>query len=159
MPGAPSTYLSSPLHRAWASASLGERTAFTVPSGFMSKPSLRRERRQLMAGCKKVRFAAPPPHRPRKPALLLQAALPATCAHSLVAWRQPPRPHASSLCLPLSGFLLSPRPLPFSRTRRQASRPVISELVDSPESQAPPALCDSCRPPRLTSAGHRALHT
>lgn len=159
MPGALSTYLSSPLHRAWASASLGERTAFTVPSGFMSKPSLRRERRQLMAGCKKVRFAAPPPPPPQTcPA---PAGRPAShvCTQSLVAWRQPPRPHASSLCLPLSGFLLSPRPLPFSRTRRQASRPVISELVDSPESQAPPALCDSCRPPRLMSAGHRALHT
>lgn len=105
-------------------------------------------------------FRSPPPPPPPQtcPA---PAGRPAShvCTQSLVAWRQPPRPHASSLCLPLSGFLLSPRPLPFSRTRRQASSPVISELVDSPESQAPPALCDSCRPPRLTSAGHRALHT
>lgn len=48
---------SSSFPRAWASASLGGRTAFMAPLGFMSKPSSLEEQLLLTEGYKKVGFS------------------------------------------------------------------------------------------------------
>lgn len=44
--------------RVWASASLGEKTAFMAPLGFTSKPFLQGEQQQPMEGYRKVGFPA-----------------------------------------------------------------------------------------------------